>query len=209
MILESSSLLKQAQSGTVAAVGQLLEHFKPYLIVLAQRQLDERLRGRLDPMDVVQTTFLEAHRDFAQFEGDNIEALLAWLRQILKNNIASAHQTHLNTQKRSARLESNFVGVSPSGMNQDLGDVIPSESTSPSQRAMKNEVAASLAISMNRLPEFQAEAVRLRYLEGLSLAEISRRMGKSEVAVAGLLKRGLKGLRIELKANQLSSSAGM
>jgi len=40
----------------------------------------------------------------------------------------------------------------------------------------------------------------MRYLEGMSLKEISDRMDKSEMAVAGLLKRGLQGLRIEMQA---------
>jgi RNA polymerase sigma-70 factor (ECF subfamily) len=45
------------------------------------------------------------------------------------------------------------------------------------------------------LPETQAEAIRLRYMEGLPLSEIVERTGKSDTAVAGLLKRGLQKLR--------------
>ena len=45
----------------------------------------------------------------------------------------------------------------------------------------------------------QAEAIRLRYMEGLPLAEIVERMGKSDTAVAGLLKRGLQKLRTILQ----------
>jgi RNA polymerase sigma-70 factor (ECF subfamily) len=38
----------------------------------------------------------------------------------------------------------------------------------------------------------------MRYLEGMSLKGISERMKKTEMAVAGLLKRGLQGLREEI-----------
>jgi RNA polymerase sigma-70 factor (ECF subfamily) len=60
---------------------------------------------------------------------------------------------------------------------------------------MRNETAAMLAAHLERIPETQQEAIRLRYVEGLSLKDISEKMGKSEMAVAGLLKRGLRSLR--------------
>jgi len=46
-------------------------------------------------------------------------------------------------------------------------------------------------------------------LEGMSLKNISDRMGKSEMAVAGLLKRGLQGLREAMQALQSSLSSLM
>jgi len=51
---------------------------------------------------------------------------------------------------------------------------------------------------LERLTDDQREGVRLRYLEGQSLAEIAERMQRSEEAVAGLIKRGLKTLRKHL-----------
>jgi RNA polymerase sigma-70 factor (ECF subfamily) len=52
-----------------------------------------------------------------------------------------------------------------------------------------------LAQAVETLPEDQREAIRLRYLEGWSLAQIAEHFDRSQVAVAGLLKRGLRGLR--------------
>jgi RNA polymerase sigma-70 factor (ECF subfamily) len=167
------------------------------LLVLAQRYLDPRLQGRLDPADVVQVTFLEAQRDLESFRGEDIASMLAWLRNILRNNIASMHQHHLMTKKRSAHLEA-YSKTSTDEGQVELVDLLPSETTSPSQRAMRDEVAAELAASLMKLPDTQKEALRLRYLEGWSLKKISDHLQKSEMAVAGLLKRGLQGLRQEL-----------
>ncbi len=196
MLFDSQAKLHKARNGDEVAKGELLEHFRPYLNVLAQRHLDERLRGRLDFTDIVQTTFLEASRDFVDFRGETVEALLAWLRNILRNNVHTAHQQHLATQKRSARLEKRISYTSDSG-GSSLGmeEVIPSETSTPSQRMMKDEAAAVLAGYLETIPETQRQAIRLRYLEGCSLREISEQMGKSEMAVAGLLKRGLQALR--------------
>lgn len=195
MVRDSKELLSQALDGDKEALGVLLENYKPYLLALARRYLDERLQRRLDPNDIVQTTFMEAYRDFGDFRGVEIASLLAWLRHILHNNVATAHQRHLMAQKRSAKKEAHGNVENSSGNLLPLVDILPSEASTPSQRVMRNEAAADLFVTLQRLPETQAQAILLRYIEGFSLAEISQAMEKSEDAVAGLLKRGLRSLR--------------
>jgi DNA-directed RNA polymerase specialized sigma24 family protein len=63
------SLLVLAQAGDTAALGEVLESFRAYLTLLARVQINRRLQKKVDPTDVVQDTFLEAHRDFGQFRG--------------------------------------------------------------------------------------------------------------------------------------------
>ncbi len=112
---------------------------------------------------------------------------------MLRNNIATIHQRHLFAQRRTAAREVDVGGATSDNSSMaspGLEGMIPSETTSPSQRLMKDEAAAKLAISLERLPDTQSEAIRLRYLEGFSLKDIALRMGKTEMAVAGLLKRG-------------------
>jgi RNA polymerase sigma-70 factor (ECF subfamily) len=70
--------------------------------------------------------------------------------------------------------------------------------SSPSQRVLAGEQAVLLAQSLEELPADQREAVRLRFLEGCSLAEIAERLSRSREAAAGLLKRGLFQLRSRL-----------
>jgi hypothetical protein len=48
----------------------------------------------------------------------------------------------------------------------------------------------------------QREAIRLRHLEGWTLAALAERFGRSESAVAGLLKRGLRGLRNHFRSGE-------
>jgi len=66
-----------------------------------------------------------------------------------------------------------------------------------------------LATCLEQIPDNQREAIRMRYLEGMSLKEISKKMDKSEMAVAGLLKRGLQGLRDEMRTIQSTLSSLM
>jgi RNA polymerase sigma-70 factor (ECF subfamily) len=196
-------LLDAALAGDAEALGELLEDYRAYLTVLAQRYLDTRLRGRLDAADVVQITFMEAQRDLPAFRGHQIEELLGWLRHILRNNVSSAHQKHLFTQKRSAGRE---VSNSPTDSRPAITDLAPAETTS-SQRMMRDEAAVFLADCLEELPQTQREALRLRYVEGYSLKQISEEMAKTEMAVAGLLKRGLQALRTRMISD--SSTGGL
>lgn len=204
--LRHQQLLEEALAGNNESFGQLLEDYRAYLNVLAKRYMDNRLRGRLDEADLVQITFLEAQRDLQSFRGNQIEELLGWLRHILRNNIASAHQRHIYTQKRSAGRE--VANSSPHDSRAALTDLVPAETTSPSQRMMRDEAAVFLANCLDELPDTQREALRLRYIEGRSLKEIAELMQKSEMAAAGLLKRGLQTLRNRMISDSSSSNAG-
>jgi len=63
---------------------------------------------------------------------------------------------------------------------------------------MQAEDAVRLAEVLASIPEDQREAVRLRHLEGWSLAELQKHFDRSETAVASLIKRGLENLRKKL-----------
>ena len=60
-------LLAQARAGDAAALGQLLELYRNYLRLIARSMLDHALGCKLDASDLVQETFLKAHRQFAGF----------------------------------------------------------------------------------------------------------------------------------------------
>ena len=184
-------LIAEARAGSDEALGLLLDRYRPYLRLLAQRGLGTDVQSRVDPSDVVQRAFLDAHRDWAGFRGQAEPELVAWLRRILENNLSETVGEHVRAQKRSTRKERSLT---ESG-DRALASGLAADQSSPSQRAMRSEAAVVLAQAVETLPEDQREAIRLRYLEGWTLAQIAEHFDRSQVAVAGLLKRGLRGLR--------------
>src|SRR2546430_10616716 len=94
-----------ARAGSGPALGQLLELYRHYLALLARLQIGRRLQGKVDASDLVQETFLEAHRDFAQFQGLTEKELVSWLRQVLASNLANQVRRYFGTQRRDVRLE--------------------------------------------------------------------------------------------------------
>jgi RNA polymerase sigma-70 factor (ECF subfamily) len=194
--LIANELLKQARQGDREALGRLLEAQRTTLHRLAQRQLEGRISVRVDASDIIQQTFLEAHRGFAQFAAQDAQDLAAWLKSILDHKVASAIRDHALLQKRSLRREQSLDdsrrGDTPLKQELDAGI------TSPSQKAMRGEEEQRLTQALTALPDDQREAVRLRHLEGWPLADIAAHLGRTRAATAGLIKRGMTALRRQL-----------
>jgi RNA polymerase sigma-70 factor (ECF subfamily) len=191
-------LIERACTGDEAALGTLLGSYYKYLSLLARVQIGRRLQGKLDGSDIVQETFLEANRQIANFRGRSEGELLAWLRRILAGRIALTLRHYLGVKGRDINLERELGGLDRS--SQTLGGEFAATCSSPSHRAARREQAVLLADALSRLPESYRETIILRNLEGLSFAEVAKRMEKSEDAVQKLWVRGLAALRTEMGA---------
>ncbi len=187
-------LIHRARAGDEEALGRLLDGHRAYLKLLAQRAVGGRLEARLDSSDLVQQTCLSAFKNFGRFDGDDEAQFVAWLRTIHERNIHDTIRRHVHTQKRAVgneqSLDESQMAAAAKGA---------AVASSPSQRAMRDEQAVQLADALAKLPDDQREAVRLRHLEGGTLAELAARFDRSEDAVASLLKRGLENLRKHLR----------
>jgi RNA polymerase sigma-70 factor (ECF subfamily) len=187
-------LLCQARSGKGCALGQLLELYGSYLSLLARLHIGRRLQSKVDAADLVQETFLEAHRHFAQFRGTSEGEFVRWLRQILAANLANLVRRYLGTQGRDVRLERELaVELEQSSRLLDQG--LLAGHSSPSNQAARREQAVLLADALETLPEDYREVLILRHLEGLTFPAVARRMGRSVDSVEKLWLRALTQLR--------------
>jgi RNA polymerase sigma-70 factor (ECF subfamily) len=177
------------------------DRFRPYLRMLARLQLDDALQAKLDESDIVQQTLMEAHQSLADFRGQSDAEKAAWLQKILVRNVADEMRKY-RRGKRDVRLEAS-IQVAMSESSARLERWLASESGTPSQRAIANEQLVALATALMKLPEDQRRAVELHHLQGLPSAMVAKRLDRSEVAVAGLLRRGLKKLRETMREDSV------
>jgi RNA polymerase sigma-70 factor (ECF subfamily) len=170
-----------------------LERFRSTLELKAHLLWSPRLQGRFEPSDLVQDTFLQAHKKRAQYQGNTDAELAAWLLKILIRKIANAYRWW-GRDRRDVNLEQSLEAKLGETSSRLQGWLAADQST-PSSNAAKEEHLSVLADSLTQLLPDQRQAVILHHLQGLSLAEVARVMGCTEPAVAGLLRRGLQKLR--------------
>ena len=167
-----------------------LEPFRSYLEVLARVHLDARLRGKLDPADVVQQAMLRAYAAWPELKNSERPVLIAWLRRILARTPADVVK-HYDRDKRAVDLERSLeadLDHSASG----LAGWLAADQTSPNQAAVRNEELLRLADALAALPEPQREVVVLKHLRGWTLQRIGGHLDRTVPAVASLLRRGLE-----------------
>lgn len=180
-----------------------LERFRNYLRVLADIQLGTRLRSKVDASDVVQLSLLEAHQALEKASFQSEGELLAWLRTILAHNLMNVARQY-GAQKRDVGRERS-LNADLDHSSHKFERILAAEQSTPSQKAVRNESAARLAAALAQLPETQRTAIILKHFHNRSTAEIAQELGRTEMAVAGLLKRGLQRLR-ELMADAQESA---
>jgi RNA polymerase sigma-70 factor (ECF subfamily) len=195
-----TSLIDRARGGNDAATGELLKGYSDYLALLARVQVGRRLQGKVDPGDLLQETFLEAHRQIRQFRGNSEGELLAWLRRILAGQIALTLRRYLGTKGRDVKLERELAVQLDQSSHAMDGGLLATHST-PSQHASRREQAVLLAEALAKLSEDYREVIVLRHLESLSFPEVAARMNRSEDSVQKLWVRALASLRRSLGDN--------
>lgn len=173
-----------------------LERFRPYLRLLARLQLGRRWQGKLDASDVVQQTLLQAFQGLPRLRASTDSAVATWLRRILANNLANAMRDLTRAKRNATREQSLNAALDASSLR--LEAYLAADQSSPSQRAERNEELLRLAAALELLPNAQREALILHHLQDRSLSEIAQQLDRSTAAVAGLIKRGLKQLRLAM-----------
>jgi RNA polymerase sigma-70 factor (ECF subfamily) len=192
--LDPEHLLRQARQGDSSALGQLVELYRGYLALLARMQISTRLQVKADPEDLVQETFLKAHRDFAQFRGTSEKEWVAWLRQILAYNLAHLVRRYHGSKRRDIKLERAMEeALDESSSALDRGLATPD--TSPSKQAIRREQSVLLADALNQLPADYREVIILSHLQGQSFPEVARQMGRTLDSVKNMWARALAKLR--------------
>jgi RNA polymerase sigma-70 factor (ECF subfamily) len=191
---DPEQLLRLARAGDGIALGQMLELYRNYLSLLARYQIGRRLQEKVDPSDLVQETFLEAHRDFGQFRGGTEAELAGWLRRILATNLANQVARYCGTRRRNVRLERELAAELDHS-SRVLNRGLAAKQSSPSHQAARSEQAVLLADALEQLPEDYRQVLVLRHLEEQSFPEVARHMGRTLDSVKNLWARALARLR--------------
>jgi RNA polymerase sigma-70 factor (ECF subfamily) len=194
-----------ARVGSRAALGELLEGYRRYLLLIASARINAEVRSKADASDLVQETFLDALRDFANFRGSTEEEFLAWLRRILRDNLAGFHRHYYRTAKRQVSREQSLqTGCRISARRRQR----ETDDTSPSVQLIRGEQSERLEEALARLDRKVRRIIELRHHVGLSFLEIGRVVGCSPDAARMACWRAVDRLAFALESPERDDSQG-
>ena len=173
-----------------------MEAYYDYVNVLARVSAWRCLQIKLDPTDLAHEAMLRVRDKWSQLRSSDQAAIKSWLRSVVmsvlqdladkahagKRDIAKEQSLEAALDESSARLEA----------------FLPANTATPSKSAVRNERILALTRSLGKLPSDQQMAIELHHFSGYSLEETARKMNRSFASVAGLIRRGLKSLRVSL-----------
>ncbi|WP_372350347.1 ECF subfamily RNA polymerase sigma factor, BldN family [Streptomyces sp. KL116D] len=166
-------LVERAQAGEADAFGRLYDQYSDTVY----RYIYYRVGGKATAEDLTSETFLRALRRIGTFTWQGRD-FGAWLVTIARNLVAD----HFKSSR--FRLEVT------TGEMLDANEV----ERSPEDSVLESLSNAALLDAVRRLNPQQQECVTLRFLQGLSVAETARVMGKNEGAIKTLQYRAVRTL---------------
>jgi RNA polymerase sigma-70 factor, ECF subfamily len=194
-------LVRRAAGGDAAAAGDALVRHRARLRRMVDARLDRRVRGRVDPSDVLQDGFADALAKFPGYLADPKIPLFLWLRLVIGERLAKVHRDHLGAQARDAGREvSLYPGPMPAASSAALAAHLLGRETSPTQAAVRAERLLRIQEALNGLDPLDREILSLRHFEELTHAEAARVLDINEAAAAKRYIRALKRLKDVLHA---------
>jgi RNA polymerase sigma-70 factor (ECF subfamily) len=190
------ALLAAARAGSTHDRGQLLETHRAYLLTVAAGELDHDLQAKADATDLVQESLCEALSGFDAFAGSEPEHLRAWLREILRNNIANVRRHYKGTAMRRVDRERPLPVPWPGGLP---GEGLANDDSTPSGKAARHEEHERLHQALAKLPSHYRDVIVWRLQEHRSFADIGERLGRSASAAKQLWLRAVQRLASELR----------
>jgi RNA polymerase sigma-70 factor (ECF subfamily) len=192
----NDELLRRAGMGDPNALAELFARHRDQLRRMVRLRLDRRLRGRVDPSDVLQEAQVEIIRRAAAYAADPRLPPFLWLRLITGQKLLALHRQHLGAQMRSAGQEiALHHGPMPQATSVSLAEMLLGRLTSPTQAAQRAEARLLLQAALNGMDALDREVLTLRHFEELSNAEVAQFLGISKTAASNRYIRALERLR--------------
>lgn len=191
---ETQILINEARTGDEQAVQRLLVLYHPRLRARLLRQMDATMRSRMEPEDILQQVYLETFRAIGQFEYQGPDSFLRWMYAILDRKIIDEHRA-MRADRRDVRREYKPAPASAQTTYVDLLARITSAGTTPSQIVRHDEALGVLTACVATLPDHYREVIQMRFIEGLAVADVARRLNRTVGSIHMICHRALKQLR--------------
>lgn len=190
---QAKALLASAQAGSRSSLGRLLKLYEPLLLSIANGEIDADLKKKGRGSDLVQTTMLEAIRDFTAFKSKDPNELLGWLTELLRNNIRDLRKAYRNVQARQISRERSFSSSNVVA----LLDIMAAKraAMSTGEPAVDPAAIQRLRHALEKLQPAERRLLEWRYFRKMSYVKMAEKLGKTPDAVRVACNRIVVKLR--------------
>jgi len=177
-------LTKLALNGDQRAFAELVELYKDKIYHLAYRMLSNRHEAE----DIVQETFLRVYRNLDRY--DDKQKFSTWIYRIATNLCIDRLRKRKPTYSLDAEMNDQ-EGI-------DGYSIIPSDNVTPETELLLSETQSMIYEAIDSLPVKYRSVMILRYLQDLSLQEISDVLDMPVTTIKTRVHRGREFLRKKL-----------
>jgi RNA polymerase sigma-70 factor (ECF subfamily) len=193
---DDESLVKRAAAGDPGSWAELITRYRSRLRRMVSFRMDSRLRGRVDPSDVVQEVCLEAWQHLGSYVSQPDTPFFLWFRAVAGHKLGDLHRHHLGARMRDARREvALYQGSLPGATSAALAAQLLGHWTRPSEAAVRAERKAQLQTALNAMDPIDREVLALRHFEQLTVSEAAAVLGIKEKAAGMRYVRALRRLK--------------
>lgn len=183
--IDIATLVDRARRGDQQAMDCLFALASDRLRLFIRLRIGARLRQHVESIDVLQCTYLEAHRKLRDFDYRGDREFLAWLCRIAVHqihDIAKHHGADKRTPKNDGRQVSRVL------------DELKASGFGVVTLAQRAEEARRLRVAIDGLPEDSRRIVLMRFFENRTIDEIVSEVGRSASSVRRAIARSVAAL---------------
>jgi RNA polymerase sigma-70 factor (ECF subfamily) len=176
----STELVALARGGDAAAYDRLFAVAADKVLFFIRMHLRSPLREEMDPLDVLQETYLEAHRSFVRFDHRGTGSFSRWLCRIAAHVLAGLADRAGASKRR------------PPGRRRSISrvlDTVVESGVDPGEIAARREEIERLEQAMAALDGDERRALLLRYFQEETIEAMAEILEMSPTAVRRLLGR--------------------
>lgn len=194
----TAELVQRAASGDSVAITVLLTFVHGRLRAHFERRIPRDLQSCVDVDDLLQETQIQVFHHVQSFRSMGPDSFYRWVATIGMHRLRNLIKAQRSQKRGRARTISNPEGANADGSYPSLLDWLVGPENTPSQHASRNEAKDALTAALAHLPEHYRQAIRLVYIEGQSVAEAARIMGRSVRAVHNLCYKAKEHLHVSM-----------
>ncbi len=197
---EEVSLRERLRDDAASVLAEAFTRDRTRLCRMVQFRLDPVVAARVDIDDVMQDAWLAAVQRVGYFIENESLSMFVWLRLIVGQTIVDLHRHHLGAEMRDAYREVSLNRTAPSWSTSiSIAARLLGRVTTPSQAAMRRELAQQLEMAIEAMDPIDREVLALRHFEDLTNSEVAEALGIAAKAASIRYVRAVKRLKAILQ----------